>query len=89
MTSYTSAHSDDLKQRFIKQVEEQVYADRATLQELKKCFDGLQLGILTRDQVSRNLMEMLMTSIRDLCVTSNIECGDKDLEFITKPKGTH
>ncbi|KAJ0599348.1 hypothetical protein HanIR_Chr03g0103851 [Helianthus annuus] len=89
MASYTSAQSDDLKQRFIKQIEEQVYADRATLHELKRCFDGLQLGLLTRDQVSRNLMVMPTTSVRDLCVASNIECGDRDLEFIKKLKDIH
>ena len=49
MSSYTSADSDDLKYRFIKQVEDQVYEDRATLQELKRCFDGLHLGLFTRD----------------------------------------
>ncbi|MFS7993869.1 hypothetical protein Hanom_Chr12g01099141 [Helianthus anomalus] len=49
MASYTSAESDDLKHCFIKQVEEKVYADRATLQELKRCFDGLHLGLFRRD----------------------------------------
>ncbi|MFS7998351.1 hypothetical protein Hanom_Chr12g01152681 [Helianthus anomalus] len=73
MASYTSAQFDDLKQRFIKQIEEQVYTDRATLQELKRCFDGLQLGLLTRDRVSRNLMAMPTNSARDLCVASNIK----------------
>ncbi|MFS7999699.1 hypothetical protein Hanom_Chr12g01169491 [Helianthus anomalus] len=48
MASYTSAQSDDLKQRFIKQIEEQVFADRSTLQELKRCFNGLQVGMLSR-----------------------------------------
>uniref|UniRef100_A0A251UC54 Uncharacterized protein n=1 Tax=Helianthus annuus TaxID=4232 RepID=A0A251UC54_HELAN len=50
--------SYDLKYRFIKQVEDQVYEDRATVQELKRCFDGVHLGLFTRDQVSRNLMVM-------------------------------
>ncbi|MFS7893597.1 hypothetical protein Hanom_Chr15g01409761 [Helianthus anomalus] len=86
MASYTPALSDDIKQRFTKQIEEQVYADRSTLQELKRCFDGLHLGLLTRDQVSRNLLAMPMTSVRELCVASNIECGDTDLEFMTKLK---
>ncbi|MFS8003381.1 hypothetical protein Hanom_Chr13g01213311 [Helianthus anomalus] len=89
MASYNSVQSDDLKQRFIKQIEEQVYADRATLQELKRCYDGLQLGLLTREQVSKNLMAMPTTFVRDLCVASNIECGDRDLEFMTKLKDIH
>ncbi|MFS8024017.1 hypothetical protein Hanom_Chr16g01458331 [Helianthus anomalus] len=49
MTLYTSAESDDLKQCFIKQVEDQVYADRATLQELKRCFDGLQTLVYSQE----------------------------------------
>ncbi|MFS8004366.1 hypothetical protein Hanom_Chr13g01224911 [Helianthus anomalus] len=85
----TFVQSDDLKQGFIKLIEEQVYADKATLQELKRCFDGLQLGVLTRDHVSRNLRAMPTTSIRDLCVASNIECGDRDLQFMTKLKDIH
>ncbi|KAF5760428.1 hypothetical protein HanRHA438_Chr16g0765241 [Helianthus annuus] len=89
MVSYTSVESDDLKPRFIKQVKEQVYADRATLQELKMCFDGLHLGLFTRDQVSRNLMAMPSTSVRDLCVVSNIECGDRDVEFMAMLKDMH
>ncbi|MFS7905361.1 hypothetical protein Hanom_Chr01g00046751 [Helianthus anomalus] len=89
MASYTSAQSDDLKHRFIKQIEEQVYADRATLQELKRCFDILQFGLLIKDQVSGNLREMPTTSICDLCVASNIECGDRDLRFMTKIKDIH
>ncbi|KAJ0536885.1 hypothetical protein HanIR_Chr09g0446651 [Helianthus annuus] len=79
MESYTSAQSDDFKQRFIKQIEEQVFANRSTLQELKRCFNGLQLGLLTRDQVLRDLRAMPTTSVRDLCVASNIECGDRDM----------
>ncbi|MFS7957764.1 hypothetical protein Hanom_Chr07g00670241 [Helianthus anomalus] len=39
--------------------------------------------------VSRNLMAMPTTSIRDLCIASNIECGDRDLEFMTKLKDIH
>ena len=89
MESYTSAQSDDFKQRFIKQIEEQVLADRSTLQELKRCFNGLQLGLLTRDQVSRNLRAMPTTSVRDLCIASNIECGDRDLEFMRKINDIH
>ncbi|KAJ0616410.1 hypothetical protein HanRHA438_Chr02g0088711 [Helianthus annuus] len=58
----------------------------ATLQELNRCFDGLQLGLLTRDQVLRNLMAMPTTSVRDLCVASNIEFGDRDLPFMTRLK---
>ncbi|MFS8034858.1 hypothetical protein Hanom_Chr17g01586111 [Helianthus anomalus] len=73
----------------IKQIEEQVYADRATLQELKRCFYGLQLDLLLRDHVSTNLMAMSTTSIHDLCVASNIECGDRDLEFMIKLKDIH
>ncbi|MFS7957765.1 hypothetical protein Hanom_Chr07g00670251 [Helianthus anomalus] len=53
------------------------------------CFDGLQLGLLTRDHVSGNLMAMLMNSVCDLCVASNIECGNRDLEFMTKLKNIH
>ena len=89
MSSYTSAAPDDLKQRFIKQVEDQVYEDRATLQELKRCFDGLHLGLFTRDQVSRNLMAMPSTSVCDLCIVSNIECGDRDVEFMAMLKDIH
>ena len=89
MESYTSAKSDDFKQRFIKQIEDQVLADRSTLQELKRCFNGLQLGLLTRDQVSRDLRAMPTTSVRDLCVASNIECGERDLEFMRKINEIH
>ncbi|MFS8004549.1 hypothetical protein Hanom_Chr13g01227171 [Helianthus anomalus] len=90
MASYTSAESDDLKRRFITQVEDQVYADMATLQELKRCFDGLHLGLFTRDnQVSRNLMAMPLTSVRDLCVFSYIECSDRDMEFMAVLKDIH
>ncbi|MFS8018443.1 hypothetical protein Hanom_Chr15g01392111 [Helianthus anomalus] len=89
MASYTSAQSDDLKQRFIKQIEEQVFADRSTLQELKRCFNGLQLGTLSREQVSRDLRAMPTTYVGDLCVLSNIECGDRDFEFMTKIKDIH
>ncbi|KAM0041838.1 hypothetical protein Hdeb2414_s0011g00370991 [Helianthus debilis subsp. tardiflorus] len=35
MSSYPSVASYDLKYHFIKQVEDQVYEDRATVQELK------------------------------------------------------
>uniref|UniRef100_A0A251V7U4 Uncharacterized protein n=1 Tax=Helianthus annuus TaxID=4232 RepID=A0A251V7U4_HELAN len=62
---------------------------RATLQELKRCFDGLHLGLFTRDQVSRNLMVMPSTTVCDLYVVSNIECGDRDLEFMAKLKDIH
>ncbi|KAM0066686.1 hypothetical protein Hdeb2414_s0002g00051951 [Helianthus debilis subsp. tardiflorus] len=89
MGLYTSAQSDDFKQSFIKQIEEQVFADSSTLQELKRCFNRLQLGLLTRDQVSRDLMTMPTTSVRDLCVASNIECGDRDMEFMRKINDTH
>ncbi|MFS7998613.1 hypothetical protein Hanom_Chr12g01155981 [Helianthus anomalus] len=89
MASYTSAESDDLKQRFIKQFEEQVYADRAILQELKRCFHGLHLGLFMRDQASRNLMMMPSTSVRDLSVVNNIECGDRDVEFMEMLKDIH
>ncbi|KAM0063326.1 hypothetical protein Hdeb2414_s0003g00089681 [Helianthus debilis subsp. tardiflorus] len=40
------------------QVEDQVYEDWATVQELKRCSDGLHLGLFTRDQVCRNLLVM-------------------------------
>ncbi|MFS7988424.1 hypothetical protein Hanom_Chr11g01034661 [Helianthus anomalus] len=89
MVFYTSTESDDLKQHFIKQVEDQVYADKATHQELKRCFDGLHLGLFTRDQVSRNLMAMPSTSICDLCVVSNIKCGDRDEELMAMLKDIH
>ncbi|KAM0066699.1 hypothetical protein Hdeb2414_s0002g00052111 [Helianthus debilis subsp. tardiflorus] len=89
MGLYTSAQSDDFKQSFIKQIEEQVFADSSTLQELKRCFNRLQLGLLTRDQVSRDLMTMPTTSVRDLCVASNIECGDRDMEFMRKINDIH
>ncbi|KAM0016363.1 hypothetical protein Hdeb2414_s0029g00705711 [Helianthus debilis subsp. tardiflorus] len=89
MSSYPSADSDDLKYRFIKQVEDQVYEDRATPQELKRCFDGLHLGLFTRDQMSRNLIAMPSTVVRDLCVVSIIECGDRDLEFMAMLKDIH
>ena len=78
-----------LKQRFVRQIEEQVYEDRATLQELKRCFDGLQVGLFTREQVSRDLMRMPSTSVRELCVVSNIECGDRDVEFMAMLKDIH
>ena len=81
MASFTNAKSDDLKQRFVRQIEERVYEDRATLQELKRCFDGLQ--------VSRVLMRMPSTSVRELCVVSNIECGDRDVEFMAMLKDIH
>ncbi|MFS8009237.1 hypothetical protein Hanom_Chr14g01282311 [Helianthus anomalus] len=32
---------------------------------------------------------MPATSIHDLCVASNIECGDRDLQFITKLRDIH
>ncbi|MFS7937502.1 hypothetical protein Hanom_Chr05g00428311 [Helianthus anomalus] len=111
MVAYTSAESIDLKQCFIKQVEEQVYVDRATLQELKRCFDGLHLGqvyvdratlqelkrcfdglhlgLFMRGHVSRNLMAMPSTFVRDLCVVSNIECSDRDVEFMARLKDIH
>ncbi|MFS8016863.1 hypothetical protein Hanom_Chr15g01373511 [Helianthus anomalus] len=89
MSSYTSADSDDLKQRFIKQVQDQAYEDRATLQEMKRCFDGLHLGLFTRDQVSRNLMAMPSSSVCDLCVVGNISCGDRDVEFMAMLKDIH
>ncbi|KAJ0489084.1 hypothetical protein HanHA300_Chr12g0439991 [Helianthus annuus] len=89
MSLYPSTDSDDLKYRFIKQVVDQIYEDRATLQELKRCFDGLHLGLFTRDQVSRNLMVMPSTVVRNLCVVSNIECGDRDLEFMATLKDIH
>ncbi|MFS7979750.1 hypothetical protein Hanom_Chr10g00931361 [Helianthus anomalus] len=56
-----------------RQIEERVYEDRATLQELKRCFDELHVDLFTREQVSRNLMRMPSTSIRDLCVVGNTE----------------
>ncbi|KAF5819134.1 hypothetical protein HanXRQr2_Chr02g0074151 [Helianthus annuus] len=59
---------------------------RATLQELKRCFDGLQVGLFTREQVSRDLMRMPSTSVREPCVISNIECGDRDVEFMAMLK---
>ncbi|KAJ0654451.1 hypothetical protein HanOQP8_Chr15g0595121 [Helianthus annuus] len=74
---------------FYQQIEEQVYEDRATLQELKRCFDGLQVGLFMREQVSRNLMRMPSTSVRELCVVSNIECGDRDVEFMAMLKDIH
>mgnify|MGYP002562405062 CR=1 FL=1 len=83
------SYSEDFKKRFIKQIEEQVLADRSTLQELKRCFNGLEVGLLTRDQVSRDLRAMPTTSVRDLCVASNIECGDRDLEFMRKINDIH
>ena len=39
--------------------------------------------------MSRNLMAMPSTSVRDLCVVSNIECGDRDLEFMAMLKDIH
>ncbi|KAJ0469126.1 hypothetical protein HanIR_Chr14g0704501 [Helianthus annuus] len=89
MASFIDAKSDDFKQRFVRQIEEQVYEDRATLQELKRCFDGLQVGLFTREQVSRDLMCMPSTSVRELCVVSNIECGDRDVEFMAMLKDIH
>ncbi|KAJ0663792.1 hypothetical protein HanPSC8_Chr13g0567251 [Helianthus annuus] len=89
MASFTTVKSDDLKQRFVKHIEEQVYEDRTTLQELKRCFDGLQVGLFTREQVSRNLMRMPSTAVRDLCVVSNIECGNRDVEFMAMLKDIH
>ncbi|MFS7965776.1 hypothetical protein Hanom_Chr09g00766171 [Helianthus anomalus] len=56
---------------------------------LKRCFDGLHLVMLMRDQVSKNLMAMPSTSVRDLCVLSNIECSDRDVEFMAKLKDIH
>ncbi|MFS7954711.1 hypothetical protein Hanom_Chr07g00633731 [Helianthus anomalus] len=61
----------------------------ATLQGLKRCFDGLHVGLFTREQVSRKLMRMPSTSVRDLCVVSNTECGDKDVEFMVMLKDIH
>ncbi|KAJ0784708.1 hypothetical protein HanLR1_Chr01g0034881 [Helianthus annuus] len=72
-----------------RQIEEQVYEDRVTLQELKRCFDGLQVGLFTREQVSRDLMRMPSTSVYELCVVSNIECGDRDVEFMAMLKDIH
>ena len=89
MESYTSTKYDDFKQRFIKQIEDQVLADRYTLQELKRCFNGLEVGLLTRNQVLRDLRAMPTTSVRDLCVASNIECGERDLEFMRKINEIH
>ena len=89
MASFTNTKLDDFKQRFVRQIEEQVYEDRATLQELKRCFDGLQVGLFTREQVSRDLMRMPSTSVRELCVVSNIECGDRDVEFMAMLKDIH
>ncbi|MFS7952898.1 hypothetical protein Hanom_Chr07g00612291 [Helianthus anomalus] len=66
------------------QLKSKSYADKITLRELKRCFGGLQLGLLTRDQVSRNLRAMSTTPARDLCFAGNIECGDTDLLFMTK-----
>ncbi|KAF5757443.1 hypothetical protein HanXRQr2_Chr17g0826761 [Helianthus annuus] len=62
---------------------------RATLQELKRCFDGLQVGMFTREQLSINLMRMPSTSVRELCVVNNIECGDRDVEFMVMLKDIH
>ncbi|KAJ0623363.1 hypothetical protein HanIR_Chr01g0031021 [Helianthus annuus] len=89
MASFTTVKSDDLKQRFVKHIKEQVYEDRATLQELKRCFDGLQVGLFTREQVSRNLMWIPSTLVHELCVVSNIECGDRDVEFMAMLKDIH
>ncbi|KAF5763591.1 hypothetical protein HanXRQr2_Chr15g0682051 [Helianthus annuus] len=72
-----------------RQIEEQVYEDRATLQELKRCFDGLQVGMFTREHVSRDLMRMPSTSVCELCVVSNIECGDRDVRFMAMLKDIH
>ncbi|KAJ0888849.1 hypothetical protein HanRHA438_Chr09g0406581 [Helianthus annuus] len=74
---------------YSRQIEEQVYEDRATLQELKRCFDGLQVSMFTREQVSRDLMRMPSTSVRELCVVSNIECGDRDVQFMAMLKDIH
>ncbi|KAJ0621399.1 hypothetical protein HanIR_Chr01g0008161 [Helianthus annuus] len=89
MASSTTVKSDDLKRRFVKHIEEHVYEDRATLQELKRCFDGLQVSLFTREQVSRNLMQMPSTSVRELCVVSNIERGYRDMEFMAMLKDIH
>ncbi|KAJ0752936.1 hypothetical protein HanPI659440_Chr09g0330061 [Helianthus annuus] len=89
MASFTNAKSDDLKQRFVRQIEEQMYEDWATLQELKRCFDGLQVGMFTREHVSRDLMRMPSTSIRETCVVSNIECSDRDVQFMAMLKDIH
>ncbi|KAM0057440.1 hypothetical protein Hdeb2414_s0005g00158201 [Helianthus debilis subsp. tardiflorus] len=89
MASFTNAKSDDLKQRFVRQIEEQVYEDRATLQELKRCFDELQVGLFTREQVSIDLMRMPSTSVCELCVVSKIECGDRNVEFMEMLKDIH
>ncbi|KAJ0579749.1 hypothetical protein HanHA300_Chr04g0121341 [Helianthus annuus] len=70
--------SYDLKYRFIKQVEDQVYEDRATVQELKRCFDGVHLGLFTRDQVSRNLMVM------SFC-TSDFKNSAEDFHHVLLP----
>ncbi|KAM0012476.1 hypothetical protein Hdeb2414_s0002g00068321 [Helianthus debilis subsp. tardiflorus] len=70
-------------------IEEQVYEDRANLQELKRCFDGLEVSLFTREQVSRALIRMPSTSIRELCVVSNIECDDRDVEFMAMLKDIH
>ncbi|KAF5819040.1 hypothetical protein HanXRQr2_Chr02g0073121 [Helianthus annuus] len=34
-------------------------------------------------------MTMPTSSVRDLCVASNIECGDRDLEFMRKINDIH
>ncbi|KAJ0609878.1 hypothetical protein HanPSC8_Chr03g0132521 [Helianthus annuus] len=43
---------------FMNKVKDYIYEDRATLQQLKKCFQVLHLDLFTRDHVSRNLMLM-------------------------------
>ncbi|MFS7975536.1 hypothetical protein Hanom_Chr10g00881751 [Helianthus anomalus] len=72
-----------------RKIEEQVYEDKATLQELRRCFNGLHVGLFTREQVSRNLMRMPLTSVRDLCVVANTECSDRDVEFMVMLKDMH
>ncbi|MFS7974840.1 hypothetical protein Hanom_Chr10g00873501 [Helianthus anomalus] len=44
----------------------------ATLQELKRCFDGLHLCLFTRDQVSRNPMAMPSTSVEFMAMLKDI-----------------
>ncbi|MFS8002530.1 hypothetical protein Hanom_Chr13g01203151 [Helianthus anomalus] len=57
------------------QIVEHVYEDRATLREVKICFYGLHVGLFTREHAPRNLI--------------NIECGDRDLEFMAMLKDIH
>ncbi|KAF5802043.1 hypothetical protein HanXRQr2_Chr06g0255051 [Helianthus annuus] len=87
ITRSSGLNSRSLRSRgCLRQIEEQVYQDRATLQELKRWFDGLQIGLFTRQQVSRDLMRMPSISVQELCVVSNIECGDRDMEFMAMLK---